>query len=129
MTASLKLTHRLFYFVGVGGTAALVHVSIVLILVSGLGMQPLIANILAFLVSFNISFVGHKHLTFSQMHAQKKLKLPHFFVVCASAGVINESLYFLLLRYSKLNYIVALILVMGIVSTYSFIVSRLWACR
>jgi putative flippase GtrA len=129
MTTSLKLTYRLLYFIGVGGTAALVHLSIVLSLVSFFKLHPLLANMIAFSVSFNISFIGHKHLTFSQLHDQKKLKLPHYFLVALSAGVINESLYFLLLRHTKLNYIIALILVLGMVSIYSFIISRFWACR
>ena len=123
-TTTLKLTHRLCYFVGIGGTAALVHISIVLMLVSILNLHPLVANVIAFCVAFNISFIGHKHLTFSKLINQKQLKLPHFFLVASSAGVINESLYFLLLHYTSLNYLVALVLVLGSVSVYSFLLSR-----
>ena len=129
MTVAPRLSHRLFYFVGVGGSAALVHLCIVFTLVGLLHFGPLIANVIAFLFAFNVSFLGHKHLTFSQLKNQKELKLPHFFLVASSAGVINECLYFLLLRYTTLNYLVALILVLGLVSSYSFVLSRSWACR
>ena len=53
MIASLKLRQRLIYFLGIGGTAALTHTLIVLILVTYLQLPPLTANIIAFLCAFN----------------------------------------------------------------------------
>lgn len=129
MTANLKLRHRLFFYVAIGGTSALTHVSIVLGLVTYIQMRPLIANIIAFFIAFNISFLGHKYLTFSNLHGQIQLSLPHFFLVAVSAGLINELLYFLFLQYTHLNYLIALVLVLGLVSIYSYIFSRFWACR
>ena len=129
MIASLKLRQRLIYFLGIGGTAALTHILIVLILVTYLQLPPLTANIIAFLCAFNISFLGHKYLTFSNLHDRKQLSLPHFFLVAISAGVINELLYYVCLRYTYLNYVSALILVLGCVSLYSFVISKYWACR
>lgn len=128
-TASLNLKHRLIYYVGIGGTAALVHLAIVYLLVSYVYFSALIANIFAFFTAFNVSYFGHKYLTFSQLHDQKTLKLPHFFMVAVSAGAINEGLYFLVLRFTHLNYMLALFLVLSFVSIYSFILSRYWACR
>jgi len=129
MTASLKLTHRLFYFIGIGGTAALTHILIVLGLVTFFQIHPLVANIVGFLIAFNLSFQGHKKLTFSRLHNQKRLSLPHYFLIATSAFAVNESLYFLFLHYTGLNYIFSLILVLGLVSVYSYILSRFWACR
>jgi putative flippase GtrA len=129
MTTQLKLKHRLLYFAGIGCTAAGVHLFIVFNLVHFLHIHALIANVFGFLIAFNISFVGHKHLTFSQLDDQKILRFPHFFLVASTGGIINETLYFLLLRYTTLNYLFALILVLGCVSIYSFTVSRFWACR
>ena len=129
MTTPLKLRHRLFYFTGIGGTAAIVHLFIVFILVHYTHIHALVANIFAFFTAFNVSFFGHKHLTFSQLHDKKSLSLPHFFLVASSAGAINEGLYFLVLRYTYFNYLIALVLVLGFVSIYSFILSRYWACR
>ncbi|MCE0722478.1 MULTISPECIES: GtrA family protein [Legionella] len=129
MTAQLKLRHRLIYFVGIGSVAAFVHLFTVFHLVKFIHFQALVANVFAFLIAFNVSFLGHKYLTFSQLHNEKNLSLPHFFLVAASAGIINEMLYFLLLRYTALNYLFALFLVLGFVSIYSFVISRFWACR
>lgn len=129
MTTPLKLRYRLVYFVSIGGSAALIHLFTVFNLVKFMHVQALIANVFAFLVAFNVSFLGHKYLTFSRLHNEKILSLPHFFLVAASAGIINEIFYFLLLHYTTLNYLFALFLVLGFVSIYSFFISRFWACR
>jgi putative flippase GtrA len=129
MTTSLKLQHRLFFYLGIGGTAAVVNISIVLLLVSLMQLQPLVANVFAFLIAFNISYFGHKYFTFSRLHNEKKLSLPHFFLVAISGAAINESLYYLFLKYTTLNYLISLVIVLGLVATYSFILSRFWACR
>ncbi|KTD65967.1 GtrA family protein [Legionella shakespearei] len=129
MIATLKLSHRLLFFTGIGGTAALIHILVVLNLVTYLNLKPLLANVFAFLVAFNVSYLGHKYLTFANMHDQKQLSLPHFFLVAASGGILNELLYFLLLHYTHLNYLVSLTLDLGIVAVYSFFLSRFWACR
>ncbi|MCW8398581.1 GtrA family protein [Legionella sp. PATHC038] len=129
MTAQLKLRYRLIYFAAIGGSAALIHLFVVFNLVNFMQIQALTANVFAFLIAFNVSFLGHKYLTFARLHDEKILSLPHFFLVAASAGIINEMLYFLLLRYTTLNYLFALFLVLGLVSVYSFTISRFWACR
>ncbi len=129
MTSIPKLSHRLIYFALIGASAALIHIATVLGLVTYLQVSPLIANIFAFLLAFNVSFLGHRYLTFSNLHDEKELSLPHFFLVASSAGILNELLYFLLLEYTILNYLIALILVLGTVSIYSYLLSRFWACR
>lgn len=128
-TASLNLSHRLIYYVGIGGIAALVHLTIVYLLVSYVHFPALLANIFAFFTAFNVSYFGHKYLTFSRLQDQKTLQLAHFFMVASSAGAVNEGLYFLVLRFTALNYLLALFLVLILVSVYSFILARYWACR
>ncbi|STY28220.1 putative GtrA-like protein [Legionella wadsworthii] len=128
-TTQLKFKYRILYFLGIGGFAALIHLFTVYNLVNYLQVQALIANVFAFLIAFNVSFLGHKYFTFSRLNNEKILSLPHFFLVAASAGIINETLYFLLLQFTQLHYLLALFLVLGIVSVYSFIISRYWACR
>jgi putative flippase GtrA len=129
MSTTLNLKQRLIYFIIIGAAAASVHLMTVLNLVACLQWQPLTANILAFLVAFNVSFLGHKYLTFARLHQEKQLRLPHFFLIAASAGIMNELCYYALLRYTQLNYMLALILVLVGVSIYSFVCSRFWACR
>lgn len=125
MTASLKINRQLARFLFIGALAALTHVGIV----AYLDFDPLLSNVIAFLIAFNVSFLGHKYLTFSRLNNQKKLKLPYFFLVAISALLFNESLYFLLLRFTTLHYLFSLLLVLSTVSVYTFVLSRFWACR
>lgn len=129
MTTDLKIQQRLVFFIGIGGFAALVHLSLVFAFVHGYAMRPLLANILGYGIAFNVSFFGHRYLTFSNLKDQKTLRLPHFFLVASSGALINELLYYLFLRYTPLNYLTALVLVLGLVAVYSFLMSRYWACR
>lgn len=129
MMALPKQTQQLVLFSGIGVSAAAVHVLVVLTLVTYLDLEPLIANVFAFLLAFNISYLGHRYLTFAALDQQKKLSLPHFFIVASSAGLINELLYFLLLHYTSINYLLALTTVLGLAAVYSYTLSRCWACR
>lgn len=124
-----KATQQLMFFSGVGGSAAAAHIFVVLNCVTYLNIEPLIANVIAFFIAFNISYLGHKYVTFSYRSDQKQLSLPHFFLVASSAGVLNEVLYFVLLNYTSIHYLVALILDLGLVAIYSFLLSHFWACR
>ncbi|MCK1850930.1 hypothetical protein MXD98_16385 [Legionella pneumophila] len=49
--------------------------------------------------------------------------------MAASAGLLNETLYYLLLRFTTLHYIAALVFVLSIVAVYNYLFSRFWACR
>lgn len=124
-----RAAQQFVFFSAIGATAALTHIMIVLNLVQHFNFEPLIANVFAFFIAFNISYLGHRYLTFSQLANQKQLSLPHFFLVASSAGALNEVLYFLLLNYTTIPYLMALVFVLGIVAIYSFILSRFWACR
>lgn len=125
---SIPTSQRLFFFGIIGITALIAHLIAVWAQVSLLSVQPIVANIFAFLFAFNISYLGHKHLTFSKL-GEKQLQRNHFFIVAATAGLLNEGLYYLFLRYTSLDYILSLLIVIGLVSVYTFILSRYWACR
>jgi putative flippase GtrA len=129
MIRALKISNQLLFFLVIGCAAALTHILTVMHLVSYFKLEPLLANIIAFFIAFNISYLGHKYLTFSQIQEQKQLSLTHFFFVASSAGILNEFLYFFLLNYTTIHYLFALIVVLGLVAVYSFFLSRYWACR
>jgi putative flippase GtrA len=129
MTLPANLKREVFYFVSIGAAATVAQLLFVFLFVSYAHFHPLIANVLAFFFAFQVSFFGHRKFTFSKHQGKKTLSLPHFFTVAASAGLINEALYFLFLRYTNLNYMVALFLVINIVAIYNFLLARFWACR
>ncbi len=113
---------------GVVGVAAMaVHWLVVVALVS-LGLAPLIANVMGFAVAFNVSYLGHRRWTFAS-DAAHSTTLGRFFAVALGSFIINEVLYSLLLRYTHLNYQVALALVLFAVAALTFVLSRYWAFK
>lgn len=112
---------------GVVGIAAMaVHWLVVAALVP-LGLAPLLANIVAFAVAFNVSYAGHRHWTFAAT-ARHESTFKRFLGVALLSFALNEILYYLLLR-AGLEYRVALFLVLVAVAALTFVLSRYWAFR
>ena len=59
-------------FVIIGGIAACVHFLVVILFVELLNLNPLIANIIAFLVAFCFSFSGQRLFTFASSNKSIK---------------------------------------------------------
>ncbi|WP_151702278.1 GtrA family protein [Nitrincola alkalilacustris] len=113
-------------FSGVGILALIVHWLVVVLLVP-FGMAPLLANVVAFLVAFNVSYFGHRRLTFQADGLEHSRTLPRFASVALASFAVNETSYALLLHFTPLRYDLALLLVLGGVAVMTFILSRFWA--
>ena len=126
-SANSLLQYAAIRFALVGGAAAGVHFCTVLLLVQGGNWSPLIANVLAFLTAFQVSYWGHKVWSFKQQDTSHAQSLPRFFLVASASFVLNEFLYFLLLRYTHLPYWLALGMVLVAVALLTFFASKAWA--
>ena len=127
-----SVRHQLPRFILVGCSAAATHLGIVLLLVRLVaGMQPLVANVIAWFCAFWVSWAGHRFLTFAaaptetagEGHGQS---LRRFFLVSAGAFALNEAAYAVLLQLG-LRYDLALVLVLVGVAAATFVASRHWA--
>lgn len=121
---------QILHFAGVGGAAAATHFGAVLVLASG-GIPPLLANVFAFLIAFQVSYFGHRRLTFAATAAKlpHRQTLPRFFAVSVSSFLLNEAMFALLLRYTSLPYQVSLAIVLVAVAALTFLLSRTFAFR
>jgi len=119
---------QLLHFGGVGGLAAATHYIVVLLL-AGFGLHPLLANVFAFLTAFQVSYFGHRHLTFAATAAGQphSKTLPRFFLVAVSSFVLNECMFAALLRYTALPYQISLGIVLVLVAGLTFVLSRVFA--
>jgi putative flippase GtrA len=120
------MKRELFWFGLIGISALLVHFLLVTLLVP-MGLQPLLANVVAYLLAFQVSYWGHRQKTFAAGHVSHWQTLPRFFAVASLSFLLNEALYFLLLHYTPLDYRVALLLVLAAVAVVTFVLSRAWA--
>lgn len=119
----MKLGVQLIRFGCVGGAAMLVHLGVVSALVPA-GMSPLVANVIAFAVAFQVSYVGHRRWTFEADGGRG----TYFRMLAVSlvSFALNEVMYAGLLRFTALDYRVSLLLVLAVVAVLTFAASRLW---
>jgi putative flippase GtrA len=121
--------HRLPRFVAVGCTAAAVHLTTALLLVSGAGVPPLAANVGGWLPAFGVSFLGQWRFTFSARTAPGWQALRRFLVLSLGAFAANEAAYAALLRWTAVPYGLLLAMVLVGVALLTYVVSSLWAFR
>lgn len=115
---------------GVVGIAAMaVHWLVVAALVP-LGVAPLLANIAAFAVAFNVSYAGHRRWTFATDAgaAAHATSFKRFLGVALLSFALNEMLYYALLS-QGIEYRIALFVVLVAVAALTFVLSRYWAFR
>ena len=114
-----------------GSLSTVVHFSSVLFLVSFIRFMPLSANIIAFLIAFIVSYVGHSKFTFpsGNEHSDFNPALIKFFITATFSFILNESMYYYLIKVGQLNYLLALAIVLGSVSIVTFSICKLWAFK
>ena len=118
---------QLFWFGVVGVTAMLVHLGTGSLLFVPWGMHPLAANVLGFLIAFQVSHAGHRAFTFTTSTASVSHTRLRFFAVAVGSFLVNETLYAALLHFTTLDYRVALAIVLVVVAALTFFLARNWA--
>lgn len=123
-----RLFKELTKFGIIGISAAIVNFVAVILLVHAGLLSPLVANIIAFLIAFQVSFFGHKLWTFR--HAGKHVStMSKFFIVAIAGFFLTESLFAFFLKAEHLYYPLALVLTLVIVPPITFTFSKAWAFR
>jgi len=125
----LTLMFQMIRFSITGILATLVHFSTVVVLVETLHLHPLTANIVGFLCGFIISFSGHRFWTFSDTTSNLRQALPRFLTIAGINLAGNQTLYYLLLIKLHVQYEIALLVVLGIVASMTFLLSKRWVFR
>ncbi|MDR3478514.1 MAG: GtrA family protein [Gammaproteobacteria bacterium] len=128
MALSNKLLPQLMRFGVIGVSAGIVHFSIVVLLVEGGLLQPLLANIIAFMISFQVSYFGHRLWTF-QAETQHRIAFPKLLLVSCTTFMANEGLFYLFMSLFKMPYALALFVVLAILPLFTFTASKLWVFR
>lgn len=124
-----KLASQIGWFVIVGCAAAATHWIVAVACVSLANIQPLIANVVGWLIAFIVSFSGHYRLTFRQQNAPLIRAALRFFWVSALGFAINEVSYAVLLKYTAIRYDILLALILIGIAVITFILGRFWAFR
>jgi len=124
-----SLIREIFIYGLVGISAFITHFSIVFLLVHFFHIHPLIANAIAFIISFNVSFWGHHHFTFSGHKNEVKIVMQRLFAVAVTNFFVNEYFYYILLSKLHLQYLIALLINLTIFALISYVVSKFWVFK
>ncbi len=116
-----------FWFLAVGGTAALVHMGVFALVQDH--MLPELANALGFVIAFGVSFAGHRGLSFKDATTSVRTSLGRFAVTALAGFASNELIFALLLRVGGLPALVALLIALVFAAGQTFLFSRFWAFR
>lgn len=109
----------------VGLIAAGIHFTTVVSVVQLTGMKPLLANVFGFMVSFQMSYWGHRKWTFHETETLHREALPKLLCVQLINFAANESLFYVFLSL-HLPYPVALLIVLTVLPVFTFISSKWW---
>lgn len=115
-----------FALVGLAATG--VHLLMVWLLITLAELAPLLANLLAFLTAFGVSYMGHRHFTFKAQSTSGN-SFTRFALIALSAFLINNILLIYLLEKAYLSDLQSTIVAVFIIPAYTFIMSRLWAFK
>jgi putative flippase GtrA len=92
-----------------------------------LGMTPLSANVVGFLLSFAWSFFGHARWTFPAEGRDVGVALRRFAVVSLLSFALTELAYAVALEWTSLDYRLSLFLVIVTLSLGKLLASKHWA--
>jgi len=124
-----KLFRQIGWFVATGCAAALTHWLTAVLCVRELGLAPLAANFVGWLVAFCVSFLGHYHFTFRAQRGRWHRAALRFFLVSALGFAINELSYAYLLQATSIRYDLLLAMILIGLAILTFILGRFWAFR
>ena len=92
-----------------------------------LGVSPLVANVLGFVLAFVLSFVGHARWSFPAAGRPVGIALRRFALLSVAGFALNELCYAGALTWTELAYRLALVAVIATVGLIKLLVSKHWA--
>ena len=116
-----------FWFVAVGGSAALTHMLVFAWFEHHLSAE--LANALGFFVAFFVSFAGHRVLSFKDTGTSVRTSLARFAITALAGFARNEIVFVLLLRALDVPALLALFVALVFAAGQTFVFSRFWAFR
>lgn len=112
----------------VGVTAAAINFAVVVFLVQNFSYAPLLANVFGFIISFQMSYWGHRLWTFNGTAALHRVAFPRLILVQIGNFSGSELLYYLFLSHD-IPYQIGLICVLTIMPIFTFLMSKLWVFK
>jgi putative flippase GtrA len=116
-------------FGAVGAAATATQVTLFTSLIELAGLEPLVANLGAFVIALLVSFLGHRYWTFRAVAVERTAlcSLSRFAVVALVGLALNSLAVYLTIDLLGLSYRYALVLMVSAVPLAVFVLSKFWA--
>ena len=114
-------THRVTRYLISGGSAAVVNLALLFILVHFFYMWYLLASVVAFIGAVTVSFMMQKFFTFND-YAKEKIRqqsIIYLGIQIFNLG-INALLLYLSVDMLHIHYLISQVWVLGVIAVYSF---------
>ena len=112
----------------VGLLSTTVHIAIVWFLLRETSITPILANTIAFLMAFGISFTGNYFWTFRSPGSPRRAMF-RFFLIAVCAFAANTLLLAFLVKNSWFSPVISAVFSASVVPVISFAASRLWGFK
>ena len=109
----------------IGIVATFVHVGMVVFLVEVPDLEPVWANVLAFLTALSVSYFGNFHWTFAA-EGQHGRRVPRFVCTQTFGFASSQTIMFVVVEVLRMHYGIALTAVLMTVPLVSYLLSRKW---
>jgi putative flippase GtrA len=121
---------QLVRFAVVGGAGFVINVAVYALLVHGIGVQYLAANVLAWLVAVTNNFVLNRHWTFdARHHGRAHKQAMRFLTVSLVAEAFSLLMLTLFVEGAGLEKVLAQALAVGCATPLNFLGNKLWSFR
>ena len=122
-----RLFKQIFRFVIVGGTATIIDWGIYYILYNFLHINPLIANIMSFVVSVTYCYIASIKWVYDVDKSKNKIKIFIEFLIFSVIGLlISELLLWFGINKLGINAMLTKVIATGIVMVFNFITRKLF---
>lgn len=115
----------LLRFIAGGGLATLVHGAVLSVLADLARVDPVLANVPAFIAAFAVSYTYHYHISFRSDAPHGRALLQYLLValagLCTSTAVLA-----LAVRGAGLHYLPGFLIASGIVAAQTYLLGKRW---
>lgn len=109
----------------VGGMATLVHITVGILWIR-FGLNPLVANFLAYLTALVVSFWGHHSFTFNNHNQPLAKTAPRFLSTSVLGFLMNELILASVVGLNLMSPSSALTLATLLVAAFTYLLSKRW---
>lgn len=122
----MSVRRELPWFAVIGLSASATHVIVALSCARWLGLSPLAANSVAFLVALCVSYFGNAILTF-RVEPWRLRAFVKFCALAAAGFILNQAIVYALTVRLGWPFWLSLMVVVAVVPPATFLLAKLWA--